>query len=438
MRFRTLLPALGLFAIAGCDSTLTVEPTDEVEESQAIVDPTSARAALGGAYDAFTSSSYYGGEFHTFTEVLTDNAEHTGTYGEYADADANQLRADNINVEDIWDAAYIAIGRINLLIERLPDVPGLDGDELNQMIGEVHFLRALAYHDLVRLYGDVPLVTEPPASLEEAAQVERSPVAAVYAQIESDLTEAASLMSDDAEPGRASLGAVMALRARVALYRGNWAAAETAADAVIGMGYELAGTYGALFGPADADTPEDIFRLTFTPQEYNLQGYYYQPNGRWEVGPTQDLVDSYEEGDARLAWSIGEDDGDIFGDKWKTTEGGEDIHVIRFAEVLLIKAEAHARQGELEEAVAAYNQIRERAGLAPHVLGEDVIGQAQVLDAIDHERRVELAFEGDRWPDLVRTGRATAVLDIPANFMLWPIPQGERDVASKLSQNPGY
>ena len=156
------------------------------------------------------------------------------------------------------------------------------------------------------------------------------------------------------------------------------------------------------------------------------------------MGPTQDLVDSYEEGDARLAWSIGEDDGDIFGDKWKTTEGGEDIHVIRFAEVLLIKAEAHARQGELEEAVAAYNQIRERAGLDPHVLGEDVTGQAEVLDAIDHERRVELAFEGDRWPDLVRTGRAAAVLDIPVTFMLWPIPQGERDVATGLSQNPGY
>src|SRR5690606_15430343 len=132
---------------------------------------------LGGAYDAFTSGAYYGGDFHTFTEVLTDNAYHEGTYGEYADADANELRADNGIVEDIWDAAYIAIGRINLLIERLPDVPGLDEDELDQMIGEVHFLRALAYHDLVKLYGDVPLVTEPPASLEEAAQITRTPVA---------------------------------------------------------------------------------------------------------------------------------------------------------------------------------------------------------------------------------------------------------------------
>ena len=71
-------------------------------------------------------------------------------------------------------------------------------------------------------------------------------------------------------------------------------------------------------------------------------------------------------------------------------------------------------------------------------VGQDVTGQAEVLDAIDHERRVELAFEGDRWPDLVRTGRATTVLDIPATFMLWPVPQGERDVASGLTQNPGY
>jgi tetratricopeptide (TPR) repeat protein len=438
MRFRTLLPALGFLALAGCDETLTVEPTDEVEESQAIVDATSARAALGGAYDALTSGSYYGGDFYTFTEVLTDNAEHTGTYDEYADADANTLRSDDPVVEGVWAAAYRTIGRVNLLIERLPQVEGLDPEELDQMLGEVHFLRALAYHDLVRLFGDVPLVIEQPASLEEASQVTRAPVSEVYAQIESDLNQAATLMGEDAEPGRASLGAVMALRARVALYRGNWAAAEAAADDVIEMGYELAPTYGALFGPADADTPEDIFRLTFTPQEYQLQGYYYQPNGRWEVGPTEDIIGAYEEGDERLAWSIAEDDGDVWTDKWKTTEGGEDIHVIRFAEVLLIKAEAHARQGELPQAVAAYNQVRERAGLDPHVLGEDVSTQAQVLAAIEHERRVEFAFESDRWFDLVRTGRATTVLDIPATATLWPIPLGEIDVAPNLTQNPGY
>ena len=112
--------------------------------------------------------------------------------------------------------------------------------------------------------------------------------------------------------------------------------------------------------------------------------------------------------------------------------------MIRLAEVLLIKAEALARQNNLSGAVDAYNPIRVRAGLAPHVLGADVTTQAEVLAAIDTERRLELAFEGDRWPDLVRTGQAVPVLGIPEFQTLFPIPQAERDVAPGLTQNPGY
>ena len=132
------------------------------------------------------------------------------------------------------------------------------------------------------------------------------------------------------------------------------------------------------------------------------------------------------------------EDGALSGSKWPTTIGGEDMHAIRFAEVLLIKAEAQVRQNDLVGAVETYNPIRVRAGLAPHVLGTDVTTQAEVLAAIEHERRVELAMEGDRWPDLVRTGTATTVLGIPEFQTLWPIPQAERTAAPGLTQNPGY
>jgi len=309
------------------------------------------------------------------------------------------------------------------------------------MLGEAYFVRALAYHDLVRSFGDVPLRTEPPTDITEASQIARSPKAEVYARINEDLDLATALMVEGAETGGATLGAVLALRARVKLYQGEWAAAEAAAGDVLDMGYELARTYGALFAPDDQDTPEDIFRLTFTPQEYNLQGYYYQSRsngGRAELAPTLDLANAYEPGDARGAWSIGSSGTRRWGNKWRTTEGAEDIHVIRLAEVILIKAEAHARQDQLELAVAEYNKVRERAGLDPHVLGVDVTGRQQVLDAIDHERRVELAFEGDRFPDLARTGRGTAVLGIDATKLLWPIPLNEIDVAPNITQNPGY
>ena len=105
--------------------------------------------------------------------------------------------------------------------------------------------------------------------------------------------------------------------------------------------------------------------------------------------------------------------------------------------MLLIKAEALARQNDLVGAVDTYNLIRERAGRAPHVLGQDVTTQADVLAAVDLERQLELAFEGDRWPDLVRTGRAVELLGIPEFQALYPIPQTELDVAPGITQNPG-
>ncbi|HLA64449.1 MAG TPA: RagB/SusD family nutrient uptake outer membrane protein, partial [Rhodothermales bacterium] len=110
----------------------------------------------------------------------------------------------------------------------------------------------------------------------------------------------------------------------------------------------------------------------------------------------------------------------------------------RFAEVVLTRAEALARQGRLAEAVVQYNRIRVRAGLAAHVLGTDVTSEDEVLAAIWNERRLEFAFEGDRWPDLVRTGRVPTVMGIPATAALYPIPQRELDIAPNMTQNPGY
>jgi len=142
---------------------------------------------------------------------------------------------------------------------------------------------------------------------------------------------------------------------------------------------------------------------------------------------------------ARFAWNIsGDTEGEASGTKFPTTAGAEDFHVIRFAEVLLIKAEAQARQNDLAGAVDTYNPLRVRAGLPEDHLGTQVNTQADVLAAIDRERRLELALEGDRWPDLVRTGRAASLMGIPDFQTLFPIPQAQRDVTPGLTQNPGY
>jgi hypothetical protein len=443
-RFTTsyLAPALLLTVVAGCDDTLTVEPQDEVREESAITDATSARAAQAGMYDALTSNSYYGESFLSFGDITADDVIHTGTFTNYALADRYDLRADNGTITAIWNQIYEAISTTNQVIVRVPAIAGLDDDEKNQILGEAHFLRALSYHNLVKSWGDVPLVLEPPASVAEAAQVTRSPVAQVYTQVLSDLDQAEQLMTVDAQSRKGSLGAVFAVRSRVLLYREDWVGAEDAAETVVSTGYELAAQYRDLFTAEGQDTPEDIFRLAFTAQEFTNLPYYYLSGlvgGRREISPSAAHAAAYEAGDLRRAWSISFDTrGRRYGSKYPDAEGAEDLHVIRFAEVLLNKAEAEAQQGKLTEAVDSYNLVRVRAGLSPHILGVNVVTQQNVLNAIYTERRFELAMEGFRWPDLVRIGLAPQVLGIPAFRMLFPLPERELDVAPNLTQNPGY
>lgn len=438
---RRLLAVLALAAITGCDETLSVEPVNEVEENEAIIDAGSARAALAGIYDGLQDGSYYGGDYLFFTELPSDNAEHVGTFTAYADMDQHVTAADNGTIESIWDAIYETIGRANTVIAKVPGVTALDDAERDDIIGQAYLIRALNYHDLVKLWGPVPIRTAPPADLDELVDTERATVDQVYTQILADLTQAATLLSDNGETRKASLGAVDALRSRVLLYKQDWAGTVAAANASAAFGFELAEDFGDLFDPEGNDTPEDILRTSFTATEYNLAGFYYISKsfgGRWELAPTEDIIDAvYEDDDARKVWTLQEDSrGRPFVAKFPTTVGAEDLHMIRYGEVLLNKAEAMARLGQLQEALDTYNLLRARAGLAPHTLGAST--QTEVISAVLLERRRELAFEGDRWPDLVRTARAIPVMGIPAFRALWPIPQNELDVAPKLVQNQGY
>jgi len=397
----------------------------------------SGRTRPAGALQAL---SYYGRTFEVLNDLSADNAEHVGTFQYLGQVDRNQLQADNTAVTNVRIAVYDAIARVNLILQKVPSVTGLTDAQKNQILGEAHFLRALHYHNLVKLWGDVPMPLEPLESPAQAAQLTRAPRAQVYTQILDDLTRAEQAMTTANQARQASLGAARALRARVMLDQENWQGALDAANAVQAMGYALAPQFESLFTPDGTDTPEDIFRVSFTPQEYNELGYYYLFDGRWEVAPTADLYAAFNAADARRALTVAKDGGDYEGTKFPTTIGGEDLHVIRFAEVLLIKAEALARLNRLAEAATEYNKVRVRARLTPHVFGTNVTSQADVLAAIWLERRLELALEGDRWADLVRTGRATSVLGLPANRAyqtLYPIPSRELIVASGLTQNPG-
>jgi hypothetical protein len=446
-----MVPGLLLlsFAAAACDTgLLDVEPQDEISESQAIIDLETANAALAGAYSALQFDGMYGEEALTWLDVLTDDVEHTGTFGSYGSADLLNVTADNFSIENMWNDIYNGINRVNVLIEKVAALDNVSQVNKDRITGEALGIRALEYFQLVRLYGGVPLVLEPFESLDEASQVSRASASDVYAAIESDLSTARSLLSsggvdNSGDRTRMTPGFTYALEAQVHLQQGEWAAAETAAMEVVNSGgaYTLVSDYASLFEPTGAPTSEDIFRVAFNAVDANFHGYYYQFEGRFETGATEAIYNLYDqELDQRFAASFDEvrPDG-IEVVKFPTTVGTENIHVIRYSELLLILAEALAQQGELEDAVMYLEMVRDRAGLIAYP-DAAVDTQAEVLDAIYLERRLELAFEGERWFDLARWDIVDTAVGrtLPNPDNLLPLPVSELDVAPNLEQNEGY
>jgi starch-binding outer membrane protein, SusD/RagB family len=471
MRIRWVLPALLLPFMVACDDTLSVEPANEVPAERAIVDVITARAALAGGYDALqddVAHDYYSGTFTAFNDLPSDDVTHVGTFDTFLEADLNELLADNGEIEAIWDAIYDGISRVNRVIEQVPNLSNVSQEDKDDIVGQAYFLRALNYHNLVKLWGGVPLRLTAPATAAEAGTIARATADEVYTQILADLAQARTRVAETKHPTIASVGAIYALRSRVLLYRSDWAGVVANADSAAALGYTLVANFASLF--TTSTTNEDILRLTFTPEEEHLMGWWYRSKGafggRYEIAPSCDLAKAfdadvdcaatapyttYNPTDQRAQVSVKKNgDAEVFGGKWPTGIGDEGIHVIRFAEVILNKAEALARQNNLAAAVAEYNKTRVRAGLTAHVLGVTDIDpgvgvnlldtQQEVLDAVWEERRLELAMEGFRWPDLVRTERAIAVLGLQTrpHQVLFPIPQQELDVAPNLTQNPGY
>lgn len=460
MSQRSLLLVAATLFLGACD-VLDTNPPDRLSPEKTIQTPAGARTALAGAYNELQDGYYYGGTMTHFGDLYADNANEVGTFTSYKSAADRDLFADNSDITGMWNHIYDAIKRANTLIQRVPAVEGFAPGEKEQILGEAHFLRALNYHNLVRHFGGVPLRLEPLSDPGSPGDITRATSDEVYAQIEADLTEATNLITATSGVNHATVGAVLALRARIASWRGQSAQAITLANQVEALGYALTPTYQNLFNSDEAVTVENILSLTFTSDldQANLLGYYWLSDqldgsaaGRFEIGPTRSLIDAYDtlSTDVRLAWNIIPDPADgswteatqaggSYGHKFPTPNGAEDFPILRFAEMLLIKADAFARLNQLDSAVANVNRIRVRAGIAALTLGGTIPNtQAAVLAEVSKQRRLEFAEEGDRWGDLVRTGEATTLLAVPINRQLWPIPQAEIDVAPGVEQNPGY
>jgi hypothetical protein len=451
-----LLLACAALAVGACSHELATSPGDRVPAGSAIVDAPTATAALSGAYDALQSGSYYGLDLELLGDLPSDNGQWAGTYQFLGEIAGNRITADNPEVTAMWGAIYKQIDRDNVVLTRVPTLANVPDATKNPLLGQAYLLRALSYHNLVKFWGAVPMPLAPVTVAADAQAYTRTPQLQVYTQILSDLSKAATMITNTTDTRRATPMAALALRSRVLFYRasvqGNadpaadYQGALDAANQVLAGRDTLTVPFANLFSATGSNTTEDIFRVSFTAAEYNSLGYYWLFSGRHEARPTADLRAAFDANDIRLPLTVAprsSTSSTLQGTKWPTTIGAEHPHVIRLAELVLIKAEVLARQSSLAAAVDEYNKVRVRAGLAKHVLGTvGLTTQADVMAAILKERRRELALEGDRWPDLVRLGLAVSTkgfADRPGQA-LFPIPFADISTTPGLAndQNPGY
>lgn len=431
------------FWITSCD-VLDVEPQSSIPASEAFKDKSGIERGIQGAYSAMQSLSYYGRTYLIFSDLAADNLVHppNATSTNYGEVDNNAILPENETVGGIWSAAYDAINVANNVIVQVPNISDMSQDEKDSALGELYFIRALNHFNLLNYFGAIPIRTTPTIGVENI-NVARDPVSEVYGQIVRDLEFAAlHLPASSSIKTRASKHAATALLARVALYQKDYPKAISYASALIdGSDYELMGSFAAIFSAEE--TPESIFELDFTELDRNRIAEYNFPltlNGRREVAPATDLIALFSAADNRSAATIAYAGTLPYAIKYDDLSTGSDnVIVMRLAEMYLIRAEALAQSNGAVQAVKDdLNAIRNRAGL-PNTTANTL---PALLLAIEAERRLELAFEGHRWFDLVRTGRAVDVLNSVNNInqTLFPIPLSELLANNNpgMKQNPGY
>ncbi len=503
-----LLPAL--LIMGGCKKTfLDVDPQGQTTEVLALTDPTAADKLVGGVYNTLYFGGFgkttVGFEWSVTLDVASDDADKGSTPGDFntgglGDIDNFVHTANNGIFNNLWSGHYNAIIAANKAIEVL-ERSSLDTAVRNRLLGEARFLRGMFYFNLVRFFGGVPkIITVPlPTEGNSDAVNTRATAAEIYAVVIEDFQYAVDHLPMKGEAttqlGRANKGAAQAFLAKVYLYQKNWAKVLELTNAVISSGkYSLVTDYNLIFreravgGQGGNNNSESIFEVqtgvnagenAVSPLFSNSQG----PRGRggWnDLGfgfnnPTTDLVSAYEAGDTRRNATIifinptapaPNSTGTVLWDGYRIpskdsvenerynykayhspiaesaqASGNKDtkpknIRLMRYAEVLLMYAEASAMLGSGDGA-NKLNAVRSRSNLLPTALS-----QANVWK----ERRTELAMEGDRFLDLVRQGRAGAVLRAhgKTNFTdgkheLFPIPQLQRDLSgNRLTQNNGY
>jgi starch-binding outer membrane protein, SusD/RagB family len=442
------LVILVALALSSCKKFLDVAPRDAISDEATIVDKASAQTAIRGVYRALSADNYYGSSFPSIGYLSGDNVQWTGSQSIVQEFISHKVKADNATVAGVWSAIYNTINKANFVIDRVPTVTDATFTEVdrNQITGEGYFIRALAYFDLARTWGGVQIVTSPTISAKDKSGISRSSQADTYQQVLNDLQQAENLLAPPTaqNPVRANRETAWALRSRFHLYRGEWALAESYASKVLAntTNYQLLKPYASFFTPASAvATKESVFELAYSSTYTNAHRGQWQPpanGGTRQIAPSDAFIALVNDpliGGNRSALVAKTSAGLWYGNLYYRSPATDPAYVIRIAELYLIRAEARAHLNDLTGALNDLNAIRSRAGLTASTAST----ADDVLLAIENERRIEFAFEPHRWFDLVRTGRAGAVLGVtdPNKYFL-PIPATELLTDPSLTQNPGY
>ncbi|MGO4291409.1 RagB/SusD family nutrient uptake outer membrane protein [Chitinophaga sp. RAB17] len=456
---------------------LELKPDQSTETGRAIKDLPGLQAAISGVYSLMQSANYYGRTMPLLPDLRADNSfVSVINTNRYRNQDQYIVTANDVYTTDSWNQLYSVVANANMVISKGPSISLLpsaaDSIEAKQIVAEAYAIRAQVFFDLSRMYAQpynftanashmgIPIVTI--TNVDSVQSPSRSSMKDTYAQIINDLRTAIRKFEESHSTAfssaRLNVYSAKALLARVLLYKEDWEDAEALANTVI-----KSNKYSLLTGDKLVSdfkitgNSETIFEIINTPVDNpgtDGLGYMFNQDGYGDVLATNNVFNIYTSGDVRRnflqkskrAGNGGENPANVISKYSDVSTFSEGIKVMRLAELYLIRAEALAHLGKAPEAQADLNVVAQRADR--NALPVTVTGQA-LLDAILLERRKELAFEGHRLFDLIRTKRSftkylasdkTIQVAWPSTKVILPIPQRELDANPNIrnQQNEGY
>jgi len=472
---------LFVFAITvwACEDMDFIEEVPESDYLLTGVNKDVLEGLVLGAYEPLSRSrgrlweSIYGSAVELMGEYALSV---TGNFNVFATYNFAAVRQNELN--PMWTSFYEAIGRANFLIQSVEENTTLPVDVRDRAIAEGRFIRALVYYQLVRAWGEVPLRLAPVTNADEIGQPLAS-IDNIYAQIIADLQFAENGLPETVPPasaGRATKGAAMTMLADVYLTRGDYPNARSKSLEVINskeaFGYNLEPSFEVLYSPTSPTNPEDIFSIKFAQiraqgnflpayahdNRANAAGLAARGLRRFTTYESVPLIRDWDMQDMRRSWNLYDSitiagerlpanvplDGDyLFGkyrdpDAPEETAAGNDFYLYRYADVLLIFAEAENQiNGPTIAAYDAINQVRRRGyGVDVNMPSEladlpEGLSKTEFDDLVFRERGYEFFFECKRWFDLKRTGRwekfvnESGIKSVPTQGEFWPIPNIE-------------